>query len=504
MEPLSKIKSEPTSTAEKRFERLIVIESADKVIASFTLPAVLEDHHTSGWLLAKCIEMLQKKSSNPQQQIIALKTKDADLIHFNYLLTLPNYKLSFLPEKTILVPIYANPKTSEITLSDFEVVALLGRGGFAKVYLVRSSANGQFYALKQLKKATFASKKYMKLYRERNVMAETKSDHAVKLHYAFQTPKYCYFVMDYLPCGTLLSLKNKLKKLNENEARFYISEILLGLRDLHAARVIYRDLKAENVLLDLNGHIKLCDFGLAKIMNNTDLIFGSVCGTAQFLSPEMIGNKGYDLRVDYYAVGVAAYELITGRLPFPAKESEGLFEKIAKDEPTYPEDMSPVAKDFISRLLCKDPSKRLGANGGVQEIMEHAWFKTVNFKRLDARSGRVPFLREPSTKNLKRIEPDFNIEAESEDDIQKNSVEVERRIKLFSFRASREFSFEYDEEDVDEAEQQRKLNAKIPTHLDFDKDYSKDTQETSATEQIPNKGLLRYQFGKITNKFSIS
>lgn len=454
MEPLSKMKSEPVCTI-KSFERTVIIEFSSKSTMVITIPEILQSYHTSSWLMDRCLSKFPQKSSSSGKKFVALRVKGKSSVHIDYLLSLPDTRLSFLPEKITLVPYYTSPlpREASVSLANFEIISFIGDGGFGNVYLVRSKIDGQFYAMKQLRKSDSAKTSYRKIYRERNIMAQIKSPHIVKLSYAFQTAEFCYFVMDYVPSGNLLSLKTKVNQLREHEARFYIANILLALRDLHSLSIIYRDLKTENIILDMNGHIKLCDFGLAKELDQASSLNGSICGTPQFLSPEMVNGKAYDFKTDYYAVGVVAYELMVGKLPFNDKEKTALFKKISETQPTIPRDLSEPAKDFILKLLCKDPQQRLGAKDGIKEILSHAWFKGLNIEKIDARNGRVPFIREPGTKNLKRLSSLVNIEKwadnmASSPEKTENTATTEQWLKTFSFRASKDYVLD-DDDDVD-------------------------------------------------------
>ncbi len=488
MESPTKMKSEPLHLMEI-FSRTVIIENPEKPPHMITLPEKLEEYHNSSWLMTKYMTMIGTKSSSSGTRLIALKTKDDSDVHTDYMLSLPDRRLSYLPEKIILTPIYSSPKSRESkwSLNDFEIITQIGQGGYGKVYLVRSLIDGRFYALKQLKKSRFAKRKYLRIYRERIIMEDVKSKHTVKLFYAFQTQDFCYFVMEFVPCGTLLSLKKKILKFSEIEAKFYIVGILMGLNDLHSNSVIYRDLKPENILLDLNGHIKLCDFGLAKYRDGPTLSRECLCGTQPFLSPEMIANREYDFKIDYYALGVIAYELVVGNLPFVDKNSQALFKKISETQAPIPNDLSTSAQDFLSRLLCKDPEERLGSKNGIQEILAHPWLKEIDLKGLKSRSAGVPYIREPMTKILKRMEPGTDIENNFDDKTgtTAESPGIEQRMRFFSYAKSRD-SFEiHDNEEWS-------INDLIDGSEDRDFDYSQGTEEFIKCEQLLLGTILKY------------
>eukprot|EP00331_Platyophrya_macrostoma_P033299 CAMPEP_0176457038 /NCGR_PEP_ID=MMETSP0127-20121128/31671_1 /TAXON_ID=938130 /ORGANISM="Platyophrya macrostoma, Strain WH" /LENGTH=444 /DNA_ID=CAMNT_0017847163 /DNA_START=197 /DNA_END=1531 /DNA_ORIENTATION=- len=424
--------------------------------------------------------MVQQNSSTSSKRIVALRVKDKSSVYIDYWLTQPDTRLNYLPEKITLFPFYSTslPKDSSLSLSYFEIIAFIGEGGFAKVYLVRSKIDGKFYAMKQLRKAdSAAGMNNFRIYRERNILIQIKSPQVVKLHYVFQSEAFCYFVLDYVPCGTLLSLKNKVTQLSEFEAKFYVAEILLGLRDIHSRSIMCRDLKTENIILDVDGHIKLCDFGLAKQLDGSGPQKGGVCGTPQFISPEMAAGKEYDLRIDHYAVGVVAYELLVGKLPFADKDGIELRKKIIEKQPVIPETLTESARDFLARLLCKDPQQRLGAKGGVNEILSHSWFKGFSIEKLQSKALRSPIIREPMTKNLKNLPDKVNIEKWAENtEISDEKLASSRYLRQLSFIVPRESSFGSEEDEVLDA-------ADLATKSKLEVGLGMNTKEEGATRQ---------------------
>lgn len=169
-------------------------------------------------------------------------------------------------------------------------------------------------------------------------------------------------------------------------ARFYAAEIVLVLAHLHTRNIIYRDLKPENLLLDKDGHVKVTDFGFAKVV--TDRTY-TLCGTPDYLAPEIIQSKGYGKSVDWWALGVLIYEMLVGYPPFADQSPFLVYEKILDRSVEFPDFVDPVAKDLIRKLLTKDKTQRLGSGrGGASDVMGHEWFETVNWAALE--SGRVP------------------------------------------------------------------------------------------------------------------
>ena len=478
---LMKSQSEPLPSMNGT-SRTVLIEISSNNALSIKIPERLERYHTSSWLLSSFLAAARMKSSSSGGKVVALQTLDKSDIHTNYMLSLQDTHLSLLPEKLKLAPVYSNnkPQGSKRTLDDFEIVAQIGQGGFARVYLVRSFIDGKFYALKQLRKSDYGKRKHLKIYRERNIMAEVKSKHIARLHYAFQTRDYCYFVMEYVPCGNLLSLRNKVLKFSEYEVKFYVAGILLALKDLHLNSVIYRDLKPENILLDIDGYIKLCDFGIAKNINGPTLQKGSFCGTPEFFSPEMAAKIAYDYRVDYYALGVIAYELLIGKLPFEDPDPQILLKQIRETQPRIPAELSPAAKDFLTRLLWKDPDQRLGAKNGILDIFAHPWLKDIDFEAMIARRADVPFVRDPMTLILERLPSQIEIEKGAGEKTELTTTEspgIDQRMKLFSYAESEDSSD--DEEDY-------------ILETDRERDYSQGTEEFTMREELYLGTIQKY------------
>lgn len=184
--------------------------------------------------------------------------------------------------------------------------------------------------------------------------------------------------MDFCPGGELFYHLHNLGRLAEDQARFYISEILLGLEYLHDLNIAYRDLKPENILLDIDGHVKITDFGLSKEnmmpRNRSD----SFCGSPEYMSPEMLQGIGHGREVDYYSIGALLFEMLTGLPPFYDSNRSKMYKNILQTELVLPSYVSKAAKDLLQKLLAKNPENRLGSNEGTLEIKNHAWFKGIS------------------------------------------------------------------------------------------------------------------------------
>jgi serine/threonine protein kinase len=187
-------------------------------------------------------------------------------------------------------------------------------------------------------------------------------------------------------------------KFNNEKTRFYIMELVLALEALHNNNMVYRDLKPENILLDAEGHIKITDFGLSKILDTERDKAFTICGTPQYLAPEILLKKGYDKAVDWWSLGCVMYEMICGRLPFAIKKGVKMNIKTYDRAVQYPDRLSDNAKDLIQQLLVTDPSKRLGSGpNGSENIKNHKFFNGVSWKDIQMKKIKPPFI--PKLKN---------------------------------------------------------------------------------------------------------
>lgn len=284
---------------------------------------------------------------------------------------------------------------------DFEGVALLGKGSFGQVYLVRYIADGQLYALKLLNKDRVFGRSYIEsnlvryAFTERNILSSINHPFMVSLNFAFQTPGKLCLVMDYMAGGDLGTQLSKERKFAEERARFYICEVVLAIEELHRHGIIFRDLKPENVVLDAEGHAHLTDFGLSKEGMYEGQQTRSFCGSIAYLAPEMLRRKGHDKSVDWYLMGVLLYEMLTGSPPYYSANREQLFYNIQRGKLHMPRFISEAARNLIQKLLHRDPKKRLGYLRDGEEIKEHPFFEGVNWAAFLKRELKPPPLYLP-------------------------------------------------------------------------------------------------------------
>ena len=286
--------------------------------------------------------------------------------------------------------------------NNFEFLYIIGRGGFGKVWKVKSKKTNKYYALKQMSKVKIIDKKSIKsINSERELLSKIYNPFIVNMHYAFQDDKYLYLVMDLMSGGDLRYHISMHKKFSEEQTRFFICGITLSLEYIHQNNIIHRDVKPENLVLDENGYIRLTDFGIAKI--NTRDNSSETSGTPGYMSPEVIKSLNHSFPVDFFALGVIGYEFFKGERPYVGNNRKEIKEQIIsrqaeiKMEEIKNEDWSKESIDFINKLLIRKPEERLGYKKGVEELKEHPWLRYYPWDLFKNKTLPSPFV--PQNKN---------------------------------------------------------------------------------------------------------
>lgn len=288
---------------------------------------------------------------------------------------------------------FVENQIGKLSIDDFDLMTVIGRGSFGKVMQVRKKDTNRVYAMKTIQKAKIISRSEVThTLAERSVLAQINNPFIVPLKFSFQSPGKLYFVLAFVNGGELFYHLTKERRFDINRARFYIAELLCALECLHGFGVIYRDLKPENILLDSQGHIALCDFGLCKLEMKDEDQTNTFCGTPEYLAPELLIGKGYNKTVDWWTLGVLLYEMITGLPPFYDEDTNEMYRKILSEPLNFPGSgvVPPVAKDLLVKLLNRDPAKRLGASGSA-EIKTHPFFHSINWRKLLERKYEPTF-----------------------------------------------------------------------------------------------------------------
>ncbi|KAI9193444.1 camp-dependent protein kinase [Polychytrium aggregatum] len=276
-------------------------------------------------------------------------------------------------------------------LSDFELLKTLGTGTFGRVYLTRFKGTEQYYAMKVLKKAEVVRLKQVEhINSEKTILSEINFPFIVNLLCTFQDETNLYMLLEYVVGGELFSHLRKAGRFSNDMTRFYTAEIILAIEYMHSLDIIYRDLKPENLLLDDKGHIKITDFGFAKKVEDRTW---TLCGTPEYLAPEIIQSKGHGKAVDWWALGILIFEMLAGYPPFFDDNPFGIYEKILAGKIVFPSHFDPSAKDLIKKLLTADRTKRLGnLKAGSDDIKKHKWFRGVEWQVLLNRAIRAPIV----------------------------------------------------------------------------------------------------------------
>jgi protein kinase A len=197
-------------------------------------------------------------------------------------------------------------------------------------------------------------------------------------------------LMEFVNGGELFSVVRSGKRFQNRGAKFYATEIILACGHIHSKNIAYRDLKLENVLLDSCGHVKLIDFGFAKVVRTRTY---TMCGTPDYMAPEIINRKGHNQSVDWWALGVLIYEMLSGDTPFRGFNAAAIYQKVLLTQPKFPSSFTDNARSLITGLLTKSKSHRLGAGrGGAEDVQGHPWFDSVHWDRVLRKQYEAPFL----------------------------------------------------------------------------------------------------------------
>lgn len=376
--------------------------------------------------------------------------------------------------------------------SDFILHRVIGKGAYGKVFLVEKTSSfdsGRFYAMKVLRKAELkmvevgdtaidinknANMKDADEYKrnhkhnlsaktERLVLEQVRHPFIVRLYYAFQTEHKLYLILDYLAGGELFTYLARQGMFLEDEAKLYVAELILALGHLHEYGIIYRDLKPENIMLDREGHVKLTDFGLSKMVEkwnhdsrldadgdfaetvpprSTSPRASTVCGTVEYMAPEVLaagydkshsssGNnqndkQQYDKNVDWWSLGAVVFDMLTGRPPYQSNNRKKLMLMIQQSKPRIPNYLSTDVRNFLARLLNKNPAKRLGHRMDAEDLKRHAWFTGPKSASRSSKSAKVdkdtPITMGKETVDWEKVfnrlyDPPIKPQFHSEDDV---------------------------------------------------------------------------------------
>ncbi|XP_017958845.1 serine/threonine-protein kinase N isoform X11 [Drosophila navojoa] len=297
------------------------------------------------------------------------------------------------------------PNPGMLSIDNFRLLSVLGRGHFGKVILSQLRSNNQYYAIKALKKGDIIARDEVEsLLSEKRIFEVANAMHhpfLVNLYSCFQTEQHVCFVMEYAAGGDLM-MHIHTDVFLEPRAVFYAACVVLGLQYLHENKIIYRDLKLDNLLLDTEGYVKIADFGLCKEGMGFGDRTGTFCGTPEFLAPEVLTETSYTRAVDWWGLGVLIFEMLVGESPFPGDDEEEVFDSIVNDEVRYPRFLSLEAIAVMRRLLRKNPERRLGSSErDAEDVKKQAFFRSIVWDDLLLRKVKPPFV--PTINHLEDV-----------------------------------------------------------------------------------------------------
>ena len=316
-----------------------------------------------------------------------------------------------------------NGKSEAIKKSDYEIGEIIGKGTFAHVYIARNKKTGKYVAVKKIKKTEVQLKRILPEHIANQIKILSMINHPfiIKCNAFTQDDKNIYIILELVNGGELFIYLKTIQKLPLPQARFYISQVICALDYLHKSNIIYRNLLPENILIHKSGYLKLVGFGTAKIVEGKTY---TLCGTPEYLAPEIVLNKGHGKPVDWWTCGILLYEMIVGIDPFSSEDPVNIYKNILKGKINYPDEFDSDAKDLITHLLEADPEKRYGSlKNGVRDITEHRFFKGVDWDKILNKEITPPYI--PKV----RSDDDLCNFPLYDDDPQENKKENKKEIK---------------------------------------------------------------------------
>ena len=281
--------------------------------------------------------------------------------------------------------------------NNFEFCYIIGKGGFGKVWKIKHKKTSKYYALKEMSKLKIIEKKSeYSINFEREILSKLNNPFIVNMYYAFQDSDNLYLVMDYLKGGDLRFHLTRHIHFSEEQSRFFICNLLIALEYIHSQDIIHRDIKPENLVLDENGYTRITDFGIAKKKSDVNKMKGDTSGTPGYMAPEIMRGIVHSFEVDFFAVGIVAYEFMKGKRPYNGKnrkeiKEEMIMKQIVIKEDEIPEEWTKESIDFINKLVVRKRENRLGYNG-IKEVKEHPWIKYYPWEMILDKTLPSPFI----------------------------------------------------------------------------------------------------------------
>ena len=348
-----------------------------------------------------------------------------------------------------------NLDLKKITPKDFQKIKIIDKSNNLYIqYLVKYLPSQEIFVLKEYSKIQLLKEKQMSnITYQKQILDTIDNPFLTKLILFFQTNTSMNFITTCVSGGRIGKYLTESHPFPENRVKFYGAQIALAIQYLHDKKIIYRDLKLDNIYIDELGYLKIDNFELA-IKDSGININKSLCGTAEYLAPEMILGKGYDKNVDWWQFGIVLYEMLCGTTPFYDDNIDVVLDNIVKGDVIFPSinNLSNEAKDLIKKLLCNNVKERLGYKEGINEIKEHPFFRVLDFKNVEQKKLTAPFYPETALGD----EEDIDSEESGEEGENDYSNEEDDRVKM-----EEEESEENEEnEDLEESEEKPEYNSK--------------------------------------------
>ncbi|XP_011687295.1 PREDICTED: cAMP-dependent protein kinase catalytic subunit-like isoform X1 [Wasmannia auropunctata] len=290
---------------------------------------------------------------------------------------------------------------------DFERFRTVGTGAFGRVMLVKHRSTSTYYAMKILDKAKLVKMKQVDHTRnEKRILQAISFPFTVFMEFCFKARvesrsndianpsnldnSYVYMVLPFAQGGEMFTHLRRVGKFDESQARFYAAQVALALEYLHHCSLIYRDLKPENILIENSGYIRMTDFGFCKMVDSRTY---TLCGTPEYLAPEVILSKGYGKAVDWWSFGVLVYEMNAGYPPFYGHDPMKIYEKIVAGKYKFAHHFGEELRDILKNILQVDLSRRYGnLKEGSMDIKNHRWFESINWVEIYQQKVRPSFI----------------------------------------------------------------------------------------------------------------
>ncbi|XP_014482100.1 PREDICTED: cAMP-dependent protein kinase catalytic subunit beta-like [Dinoponera quadriceps] len=283
--------------------------------------------------------------------------------------------------KTTFMGKWKTKKEDNLTIDDFERFRTLGCGAFGRVILVKYKATSSYYAMKVLDKRKLVKMKQVDHTRnEKRVLQSVSFPFTVFMEFCFKDNSYVYMVLPFVHGGEMFTHLRRMGKFDESLARFYAAQVALALEYLHHCSLVYRDLKPENILIQSSGYIRVTDFGFCKMVEGRTW---TLCGTPEYLAPEIILSKGYGRSVDWWSFGVLIFEMNAGYPPFYAQDPIKIYEKIVAGKYKFAHHFGEELRDILKNILQVDLTRRYGnLKNGSMDIKRHRWFQSIDWVQI--------------------------------------------------------------------------------------------------------------------------